>query len=588
MAEQVISPGVFTNEDIPTITEAAAAPIGAAVVGPTPLGPVEIPTVCTTFSDFQSKFGRTFESGGVDYSYLTSIAASQYFQNGGTNLLVTRVVSGSAATFTGARSTFVPSSGSATTPALHNTFILRTFSEGRLMNSTSSLGNRTSALGTSSGSYESGSRDNLRWEVSNTDYTKGTFTLTIRQGNDSPTAKKVLETYRGINLDPNSDNFISKRIGNQYYEVATDGAEKYTKLNGDYPRVSNYVYVEFISGSTPDYLNSDGTRSDDAYTASLPQPSNGGFYNAKGNLFKEANEVKLGKDITTTNMQGLAHGDYATAISLLADKDLYYFNTISFPGYLTTANTATTNNIINLVENRGDSIAVLDLGVYGADPSTVTTEAENYDSSFVASYYPWILTNDPQTGAATWVTPSTVVPSVYVYNDSVAGAWFAPAGTTRSSIRGAISLQRALTKTQRDTLYDGKVNPIVKFPNTGVAIYGQKTLQAAASATDRVNVRRLLLNLKNFIGTVAQGLVFEPNTLATRNSFLSVVVPYLELVQQRQGLYAFKVTMDDTNNGPDVIDRNELRGAIYIQPVKAAEFVILDFNVLPTGAEFPG
>ena len=98
----------------------------------------------------------------------------------------------------------------------------------------------------------------------------------------------------------------------------------------------------------------------------------------------------------------------------------------------------------------------------------------------------------------------------------------------------------------------------------------------------------MLLNLKNFIGTVAQGLVFEPNTLATRNSFLSVVVPYLELVQQRQGLYAFKVTMDDTNNGPDVIDRNELRGAIYIQPVKAAEFVILDFNVLPTGAEFPG
>jgi len=240
---------------------------------------------------------------------------------------------------------------------------------------------------------------------------------------------------------------------------------------------------------------------------------------------------------------------------------------------------ARVQQFINLTKDREDSLAILDLGVYDQDPSTAVTQAKNYDSSYAASYYPWVLTTDPQTGANVWAPPSTFIPAVYTRNDELAEAWFAPAGSNRSSIRNAVTLQRALTKTDRDTLYDGKINPIVNLPQTGIAIYGQKTLQAAASATDRINVRRLLINLKAFIGTVAQGLVFEPNSLKTRNSFLSTVVPFLDLVQRRQGVYAFKVTMDDSNNGPDVIDRNELRGAIYIQPVKAAEFVILDFNV---------
>jgi hypothetical protein len=586
MAEQVISPGVFTNEDIPTITEAAAAPIGAAVIGPTPLGPMEIPTLCTTFSDFQAKFGRTFESGGVDYSFLTSQAAFNYFRQGGTNLLVTRVPSGSAAAYTGAQSTFVPSSGSTDD---FNVFTLTTFSEGALMNSQNGAKDRNFATGSDgSANYESGSRDNLRWEITNADYTKGTFTLSIRQGNDTNSAKKVLETFRGVNLDPNSDNFISKRIGDQYKTIdISDANNPYIKVNGSYPNLSNFVYVSEVSASTPDFLDANGNISDAAQTASLPHNSNGGFYNGGGTLF--TGEIKLGKDITAANMQGLGTSQYDNVINLLKDKDLYYFNTISLPGFIgSSTNQTTAQKVIDLAEERGDCLAVLDLGLYDTDVTTITSAAELYDSSYAATYYPWLLLNDAQTGAATWAPPSTVIPAAYVFNDETAGAWFAPAGARRGAISSAISLQRALPKANRDTLYDGKVNPLVNFPNAGIAIYGQKTLQAAASATDRVNVRRLLLNLKNFIGTVAQGLVFEPNSLKTRNSFLSTVVPYLDLVQRRQGLYAYKVTMDDTNNGPDVIDRNELRGAIYIQPVKAAEFVILDFNVLPTGAEFPG
>jgi phage tail sheath protein FI len=181
-----------------------------------------------------------------------------------------------------------------------------------------------------------------------------------------------------------------------------------------------------------------------------------------------------------------------------------------------------------------------------------------------------------------------MIGGVYAYNDSVSEPWFAPAGINRGGLSTVIRAEQKLPQSSRDALYSGKVNPIATFPGTGTVVYGQKTLQTQASALDRVNVRRLLIALKSYISQVANNLVFEQNTIATRNQFLSQVNPYLESVQQRQGLYAFKVIMDDSNNTPDVIDRNQLVGQIYIQPTKTAEFIYLDFNILPTGATFPG
>jgi phage tail sheath protein FI len=143
-----------------------------------------------------------------------------------------------------------------------------------------------------------------------------------------------------------------------------------------------------------------------------------------------------------------------------------------------------------------------------------------------------------------------------------------------------------LNTTDRDTLYTNKVNPIASFPGVGLVAYGQKTLQTKASALDRINVRRLLINLKRFVGGVANTLLFEQNTITTRNNFLAQVNPYLEQVQQQQGLYAYKVVMDDSNNTPETIDRNQLVGAIYIQPAKTVEFIYLTFNITPTGVSF--
>jgi phage tail sheath protein FI len=208
------------------------------------------------------------------------------------------------------------------------------------------------------------------------------------------------------------------------------------------------------------------------------------------------------------------------------------------------------------------------------------------NTNYAAAYWPWVQVLSQASGKLVWVPASTVMPGVYSFNDRVSAEWFAPAGLNRGGIGGALQAERKLQTTDRDKLYQSKVNPIASFPGVGLVAYGQKTLQTQASALDRVNVRRLLIALKRYIGNIAESLLFEQNTISTRNNFLSQVNPYLESVQQRQGLYAYKVVMDDTNNTADVIDRNQLVGQIYIQPTKTIEFIYLTFNITPTGVTF--
>ena len=274
-------------------------------------------------------------------------------------------------------------------------------------------------------------------------------------------------------------------------------------------------------------------------------------------------------------------------ISLLANQDEYQYNILMTPGLYDADYTAQCTQLINNTQGRGDNLLVLDLVKYGKLVADATSQASSRNTSYAASYWPWVMIIDPDTGKNVWVPASTVMAGVFAYNDTVSEPWFAPAGINRGGLGQVIRAEQKLTQANRDTLYSAKVNPIATFPGTGTVVYGQKTLQTRASALDRVNVRRLLIQLKSYISQVGQNLVFEQNTIATRNAFLSQVNPYLESVQQRQGLYAFKVIMDDSNNTPDVIDRNQMIGQIYIQPTKTAEFIYLDFNILPTGATFP-
>jgi uncharacterized protein len=563
MASTLISPGVLSLENDQSFISQQPVTVGAAIIGPTVKGPVEVPTIVTSYSQYKNIFGTSFTSGSNVYSYFTSIAAYNYFNNGGETLLVSRVVSGS----------YTPASVAISGSNTSGSFILETLSEGTIMNSSSSLD--------ASGALESGSVDNIRYQISNADTASGTFSLLIRQGSDNTNDPIVLETWTNLSLDPFASNYIAKVIGD--YTLNYNSSTNQIEVSGSYPNASKYVRVKSVVTPLPNYLDNNGVAKA-AYTASIPSNASDSFTGATGGIMGGAQFYNAIAD--SNKSQGIPSDSYDNMINLLSNADDYQFNTLLTPGLFNSLQTAKVSSIILNTQNRGDSIFVLDLVPYGSTVSAVTTQAASRNTSYAASYWPWLQTLDPDTGANVWVPASTMIGGVYSYNDSVSEPWFAPAGINRGGLGNVIRAEQKLPQTSRDTLYTGKVNPIATFPGTGVVVYGQKTLQTKASALDRVNVRRLLISLKSYIGQVANNLVFEQNTIATRNTFLSQVNPYLESVQQRQGLYAFKVVMDDSNNTADVIDRNQLVGAIYLQPTKTAEFIYLNFNILPTGVTF--
>lgn len=698
MAEVLISPGVLARENDSSFVQKRPVVVGAAIIGPTVKGPVEIPTIVTTWNQYQNIFGTTLESGSVDdkknYTYFTSIAAYNYFANGGKSLLVTRVVSGSGTSYSPASSSAInnsissvdgnPATSSYTFTALNtgsayqgfslsvgnntwylsgyggstfynneldygyfntgsnwvasasmainawadlsqyvsasysgntlilsgsagdlsingstlNTinyvgdsgtlvatlsgatsnigseaFVLETFSEGTIMNSTS-----TESAG---GSLPSGSSNNIRWQIVNARSASGTFDLLIRRGNDNTNQPVVLETWTNLTLDPNSSNYISRVIGD--FKELYDSSNNQLVYSGSFPNRSNYVRVKQINYTTPNFFDNAGNFKPQ-YTSSIPLNASGTFGGAIGSI---PGGMNFYQNINSTNTQGLVGSDYTNMINLLSNSDDYKFNLMLTPGLYNTDYSSPINSLITTAQDRGDFIYIPDPVAYNSNISQVSTEAGTKDTSYAAMYWPWLQVVEPSTGEYVWVPASTMIGGVYAYNDTVAEPWFAPAGINRGGLSGVVRAEKKLSQGNRNDLYAAKVNPIATFPGTGIVAYGQKTLQLKASALDRVNVRRLLINLKSYISQIALNLTFEQNTTATRNSFLSQVNPYLTSVQQRQGLYAFKVIMNDTNNTPDIVDRQELIGQIYLQPTKTAEFIYLDFNITPTGATFP-
>jgi phage tail sheath protein FI len=279
---------------------------------------------------------------------------------------------------------------------------------------------------------------------------------------------------------------------------------------------------------------------------------------------------------------------YAKHIAALSNADEFDINMVVTPGVVRRLHPSVVTSVLDMVEQRNDCFYIMDSTSVNDSISLVTAQSDAIDSNMVATYYPWVKTIDINTNKLISVPPSVLLPGVFAANDRVAAEWFAPAGLNRGGLVGAVAVLDRLTQSEKDDLYENKVNPIVQFPGQGIVVFGQKTLQDKPSALDRINVRRLLLTVRKYIASTSRYLVFEQNTATTRNRFLNIVNPYLESIQQRQGLYAFRVVMDDTNNTPDVIDRNIMKGSIFLQPTKTAEFIQIDFNILPTGAAFNG
>ena len=316
----------------------------------------------------------------------------------------------------------------------------------------------------------------------------------------------------------------------------------------------------------------------------------GGFDGAKPNLKKYAGQYitatnTFGFDCSTSTATGAV--SYNKAFTLLSNTDYYDMNMLLTPGIIHSLHPYITQIARNMAETRQDTFYVMDSNALTDSTDTVINQVTTIDSSYAATYWPWLRIINPSKNVPLWVPASVMVPGVLAFNDAVSAPWYAPAGLNRGGLTQVTDTYKRLSQSDRDSLYQARINPIANFLNDGVCVWGQKTLQARPSALDRVNVRRLLITVKKFIASSTRYLVFEQNTSATRNRFLSIVNPYMEQVRAQQGLYAFRVVMDQSNNTPDLIDQNILYGQIFLQPTRTAEFIILDFNIQPTGASFP-
>ena len=347
------------------------------------------------------------------------------------------------------------------------------------------------------------------------------------------------------------------------------------------------LYVSGDKNSLTAYTNASGTLIDRTLLKFTLVPT-GGFdgwdkYRLYEYPYEEFTEAYL------DNVQSFKDG-----IDILKNPEVVDINVFATPGIDFSNNLELINYGLDMVETRTDSIYIIDsprltVGEEKGTPEEVVSilESTGIDSNYAATYWPWVQVQDPNTGKYSYQSPTLMVVKALAYTDNVSAPWFAPAGINRGLASSSIiRADIRLDKDARDVLYQGRVNPIATFIQQGVVIWGQKTLQVRSSALDRVNVRRLLLQVRRLVAAASLTLVFEQNDQTLRDQFLAKVEPILLQIQNQRGLTAFKVVMDDSNNNADTIDRNILVGKIQLKPTRTAEFIDLTFQVLPTGANF--
>jgi hypothetical protein len=508
----------------------------------------------------------------------------------------------------------------------------------------------------------------------------GTFDVIVRGFYDTDQRVQNLDSFVGCTMDPDSDNYVLKRIGDQV-EMFDTSQRKFIQ-QGTWPAKSKLIWVELptatqipaealpwgfrgyidpqfapLSASAPGPFMQDmpyvQTQKDrfgnlDANTAWGIQFLSGGIVDRMRPLpdsIESSNLVNQDGDFSLSNLSGsyqngrqlyayvpgyglyqvpvyqsaslhkftlpfrgghdgwdirvedplyLNNVDDETIIGVIAEKravdtvanpDAYDMNLLALPNQ---DNLKITDYGRTMVNNRQDALYIMD--VTGASVNEVVgqLQARQIDDNYTACYYPDMKLNDTVNKKIVRVKPSVAVVAAIAFNDRTAQPWFAPAGLNRGGLNqfGIIDVVDRLTFDDRNVLYDNRINPIATFPDTGISIFGQKTLQVAASALDRVNVRRLLIFAKKTIASAAKYLVFEPDNPQTWDRFLKLVNPILKKVQQDQGLNRFKVVMDSTTNTPDIVDRNIMVGKIFLEPTKAAEFIDLSFVITAQGVEF--
>ena len=243
--------------------------------------------------------------------------------------------------------------------------------------------------------------------------------------------------------------------------------------------------------------------------------------------------------------------------------------------------------VMDVPNYNGDQARIFDTGSRpDVEYTSNTLEGRAFDNNYVASYFPDVFITDSTNGRRVLVPASVAAMGALSYNDNVSYPWFAPAGFNRGALGFVENVRTRLSVSDRDDLYERRINPIANFPNGGFVIFGQKTMQQNQSALDRVNVRRLLLEVKRQVVEVANVVLFEQNTSATRDRFANLVQPRLALIQAQAGIEKFKFICDDTNNSSQDVEENRLNGKIVLIPTRTIEFIAIDFIVTNAGVSF--
>ena len=541
-------------------------------------------------------------------------------------------------------------------------------------------------------------------------YEYGSFGLIVRQFLDNDRQPVVLESFSNLTLDPNSRNYIARRIGDRY-KVWNSNTDKFD-MYGDFENKSQYIYVipttDLKNGNVPaaslpwgfnGYRNLvSGAVGDKAPFPVLPYVQNLTYKNnfttkvywgaeiinnasgalnhgvvdrlkhissgllaasgtvdpdfslkyvsgATGNVSGYSATGRLtavnfstlstsiqydtssanptgGSDgyLSVENIENTAlakftlpladgfdgvniHLDdplspedmltdsayqthaYKTAVDMLSNADDININELSIPGIY--ANKIR-DKAIETVEDRGDTFYMMDISGSTVDDAVEDVVVNQFDTNYAAGWYPYVRLNDVLNDKIVSVSPTVIMPAVLAFNDKTAFPWFAPAGFNRGGLAqyGVVEATDRLNKADRDKLYENRINPIATFPNQGTVVWGQKTFQIAASALDRINVRRMLLRVRKTIAQEARNIVFEPNRASTWDRFKNRVEPFLNRVRENAGIEEFKLIFDERTTSEDLIERNIMYGKIAIKPTRAAEFILLDFLVTNNAASF--
>lgn len=543
----------------------------------------------------------------------------------------------------------------------------------------------------------------LKVGIDNINDKTGTFSLFVRDWNDTDKNPIFLETWNNLSMNPASERYIGTVVGDSIITVNGDGS---TSEIGNYPNKSKYIYltelnsilpegvtavpsgfkgyrgygdatlaiydpalpikrnqytstgqvtrntfpgIDFTKSNIYDFLlmkpinmaqgaqasykgfllydgientalsaeyygMNPGSYNDANYLSSTYVASTTGTYVDEGNNIVASNkfimavfggfdglseELRIDERLDFENkvsgttvvatadpVESMGYLDFKLGIDAIESPEFVDFKLLFTPDI---TNRQAIQYAFEMIEARGDAFYIPDMVSATADSSALISETDLYDTSYGAVYYPGIKKRDEASGQYKWLKTSIIMSEVFAYNDSVAFPWYAAAGLNRGVVKDAYIAYKKLKKTTRDSLYANRINPIATFASQGqnqIVVWGNRTLQKSQSALSDVNIRRMIIEARKFVTTIAYRLLFEPIDQEIFDQFKRLTEPYFENVRALRGLIEFRVKMDETTTTPDDIDNNRINGKIIIKPTKSAEEINIGFIITRQDANF--